>query len=907
MVRSIDRRDEWRRIVRDALAVLLVVLGVCGISDIAVGQTCSVSGSSVTLTSGSCAIAPNTTLNGTPAVHATTSGQITTNNVTINPFNGGSIGGLAETNGTIVFSSGSTITGNWSTAASAQTGGQIIFQSGSTINPSFGGGGTALLANGAGSQIIATGLAVNLGGGGNNIGAEALAGGKVTLNSGTSIDFVQGGGQNTGLLASGAGSQIISNGATVTIPNLGGAGGNDTGVRADGGASVMLNGGAVTVNGNGGGETGLLATGAGSSITGGGVTVNVSSNGGSARGGFLQNGANISLSGGSVTTSGGAGSYGFLLQAPAGVTNTLSLDGTVVSSASDAFAAQGGNAAITTTDATATGNNGILLSAANSSAVTMTSNHSTLTGAMLTDASSTSNVTLGNGTTWNMTGSSNVTNLTNNDSDIISTPASSAFKTLTAMNYTGTGGTITFNTFLGADNSPSDQLIVNGGAATGSTNLRILNANGSGDQTVANGILVVNATNGGTTTSDAFMLVGEARGGAYDYFLFRGGLNGDVPNNWFLRSTFDAPGTPSTLPGMPPELQVPPPTLPPEAPPAVLPPGTYPIIGPELATYGVVQPVARELGLATLGTLNQRIGDTMTLANAGNGAMGWDRSDWARFFGQQIDDHYQAFADPRASGWLGGFQGGIDLWRGNLVSGHRDAAGVYFGYGQAEVNVTGLVTNATATGYVLTHTGSLNLDAFSAGAYWTHYGPQGWYLDAILQETAYRGNATTQFADLPTNGSGFIASLEAGYPIPLPLGPRFVLEPQAQIIWQQVTFDDANDGLGPVGLGSTSGPTGRLGLRGQWTIEGRNGILWQPYIGVNVWRGWGAEATTNFGIDQVQLIESSTRTEVLGGVTARLNNRLSLYAQGSYLFAIDQTNESSHGGAQGNIGVRYSW
>jgi outer membrane autotransporter protein len=639
------------------------------------------------------------------------------------------------------------------------------------------------------------------------------------------------------------------------------------------------------------------------------VAVNVSSNGGNARGGFLQNGANITLSGGSVTTSGGAGSFGFLFQAPAGVTNTLGLDGTVVSSASDAFAVQGGSAAITTTDATVSGNNGILLSAAQNAAVTMSSNHSVLTGAMLTDASSTSNVTLGGGTVWNMTGSSNVTNLMNNNSDIISTPpASSAFKTLTVMNYTSSGGTITLNTFLGSDNSPSDRLIVNGGTATGATNLRILNANGPGDQTVADGILVVSTTNGGSTAPGAFSLVGEVRGGAYDYFLFRGGLNGNAPDNWFLRSTFDVPpsGVVPITPTVPP-LSVPPPILPPDPPPSTLPPGKYPIIGPELATYGVVQPVARQLGLATLGTLNQRIGDTMTLANAGTDGTERSRSDWGRFFGQQIDNHYQAFADPRADGWLAGFQGGVDLWRGNSLPGHRDAAGIYLSYGQANTNVDGLVTNPAATGYMLTRTGTLTLDAYSAAAYWTHYGPGGWYFDAILQGTIYRGTATTEFVQLPTNGSGFISSLEVGYPIPLPLGPRFVLEPQAQIIWQHVSFDDANDGLGPVGLGSTSGPTGRLGLRGQWTIDGSNGIRWQPYVGANVWRGWGAEATTSFGIDQVRLIESSTRTEVLGGITARLDNRLSLYAQGSYQFAIDQNNNSSRSGAQGNVGFRYTW
>src|SRR4029077_1744061 len=128
--------------------------------------------------------------------------------------------------------------------------------------------------------------------------------------------------------------------------------------------------------------------------------------------------------------------------------------------------------------------------------------------------------------------------------------------------------------------------------------------------------------------------------------------------------------------------------------------------------------------------------------------------------------------------------------------------------------VTGLVTNEAATNCVLRHTGGLNLDAWSGGAYWTHYGPGDWYLDAVAQGTHYQGSASTQFASLATTGFGFVTSLETGYPVPLPLfGPGFVLEPQAQIVWQHVSFDDANDGLGEVALGTTSG-----GLRGKWTI-----------------------------------------------------------------------------------------
>ena len=44
------------------------------------------------------------------------------------------------------------------------------------------------------------------------------------------------------------------------------------------------------------------------------------------------------------------------------------------------------------------------------------------------------------------------------------------------------------NTFLGADGSPSDRLVINGGTATGTTGLLIHNAAGPGLETTANGI-----------------------------------------------------------------------------------------------------------------------------------------------------------------------------------------------------------------------------------------------------------------------------------------------------------------------------------------------------------------------------------------------------------------------------------
>jgi outer membrane autotransporter protein len=528
----------------------------------------------------------------------------------------------------------------------------------------------------------------------------------------------------------------------------------------------------------------------------------------------------------------------------------------------------------------------------------------TLTGTLGTSPA----VSVSSGAALDMAGVSQIFGNVNNAGTIF-THGAGPGTTLTVANYVGAGGNLVFNTFLGADNSPSDRLVINGGTATGTTTLTIHNTTGPGEPTTANGILVVNAINGATTAPGAFALApGELRAGIFDYRLFQGGISGSDPNNWFLRSTFLVPpATPSAAPpAFPPALEpILSNVLPPDPPPATLPPGLYPIIGPEIATYGVVQPIARQMGLQILGTLHERIGDTLTLANTGGGGAGLGRSDWARFFGQGIDNRYQAFADPRARGWTGGFQGGVDVWRGSILPGHRDAAGAYVAFANGNMAVDGLVTNAAATGYAQGRTGTLGLNAYSAGGYWTHYGPSGWYLDAVVQGTYYNGNAMTQFASLPINGTGFISSLEGGYPIPLPLGPRFVLEPQAQIIWQQVTFQDSNDGLGPVGLGTTSGPTGRLGVRGAWTIISDNGQVWQPYARANLWRDWGAEATTMFGIDQVPLIEQATRLEFAGGVTAKLNQGVSVYAQAGYQFGLDGA--FIRNGVQGDVGLRYVW
>jgi len=515
-------------------------------------------------------------------------------------------------------------------------------------------------------------------------------------------------------------------------------------------------------------------------------------------------------------------------------------------------------------------------------------------------------------------------------------------------NYVGQDGTIAMNTVLGDDTSTTDHLLLLGGSASGHTFLQIANAGGLGAQTTADGIPVVELFTAGTSAEGAFTLANpELRAGAYDYRLFKGPLIPCAPplppppqplpplpgarlsvfdacQSWFLRSTFagepPGPGEPEPPPVIPPGV------LPPEPPTPG--PGLFPIIGPEIATYGVVQPMAQQLGRTMMGTHDDRLGDlyptglpcqptapvytkappVYTKAPT-DCADGWRPAIWGRLFGQQIDNHYQAFADPRTDGQIAGMQVGFDVVRSDsLIPGHKDYGGLYFSYGNANVDVTGLVTNAAATAYVLQHTGALNLNAYSGGAYWTHYGPQGWYLDLTLQGTSYGGAASTEFAALETNGSGFISSLEAGYPIALPqLGFGFVLEPQAQVLWQYVSFDSGNDGLGPVALGTTSETTARVGLKGKWTIVSDSGQVWQPYVRANYWSDFGGMANTMFGTDSALLISHAQYMDVDAGFTTKIDTHLSAFADAGYQFAVSNDGGGKRNGVKGTAGLRYQW
>ena len=271
------------------------------------------------------------------------------------------------------------------------------------------------------------------------------------------------------------------------------------------------------------------ASGSAGSITAAGTLNVTTTNALTAAVGLQGNGASILATGGGAIASAGD-AIAFL----GGTGQTATFDNfTIGNQTGDLVFADPSVATVNFNNTTADAGTNDLIDATAGSVVTLNANASTLIGAIQTGAGSMTTVNLTNGSTWTMTGSSVVSNLAVANSVVVFAPPSAGggFKTLTVGNYLGSGANLSMNAVLGGAGSPSDQIIINGGKATGSTLITINNVGGLGGQTIGPGIPLVVAVNGGTIASNAFALANTPVVGGYKYTLE------ESDQDWFLVSS----------------------------------------------------------------------------------------------------------------------------------------------------------------------------------------------------------------------------------------------------------------------------------------------------------------------------------------------------------------------------------
>ncbi|WP_137920485.1 autotransporter outer membrane beta-barrel domain-containing protein [Hydrogenophaga sp. 2FB] len=423
--------------------------------------------------------------------------------------------------------------------------------------------------------------------------------------------------------------------------------------------------------------------------------------------------------------------------------------------------------------------------------------------------------------------------------------------------YVGNGGTM--NLGVGPTGAP---LVFAGPAAsaTGTTQLQISNLGGLGSLTTGDGIEVISATGGATTTAqttrDAFSLPGgQVGGGAYAYSLHAGDASG-AGENWYLRST----GYRS-----------------------------------EASLYAVVPEQFRSLDFAMLGDRQQRIGEPRAAQDAAGGG---ERQAWGRIFNVDRDIAQQGTVSPTSSGRIRGFQTGTDLW-----GGAQWRTGVYVGKLESDMKVNGF-----ASGEVNYAAGRNVLSSRYLGGYATWLPSDGLYVDGVLQvaDHGYTAYASTGLASRGT-GDSLVASVEVGKA--LALAPRWVLEPQLQLAYQRVSLDDNTISNASVQQDIDAGWIARVGARikGRWDVG--PGPL-QLYGGLNLYKRSSGTDITRFvgtgGSTDISSRTGGTSSELALGASWRVSARTSLYGELGKLWDMGG-DARTRSGVSGSLGVKLLW
>lgn len=529
-------------------------------------------------------------------------------------------------------------------------------------------------------------------------------------------------------------------------------------------------------------------------------------------------------------------------------------------------------------------------------------------------------------------------------------------------NYVGDDARLKLQTVLAGDDAPSDRLVVAQGTLSGRTAITVENLDGQGAQTAANGIALVEATQGATSTDGAFTLANDLSVGAYQYYLFKGGVTAGSENSWFLRSSVVAPpvvAPPVTEPPViePPVVQPPtieppvieppvieppvvdPPVVEPETPitepPAVEPPIIKPPVQPPPPepepTPPAPAPGAQE-PIAAIGTPNlprPAPGQSIVLyrievpaysvvppaaallaldslgsfhERQGEQSLLRERgilpAGWARTFGSHERQQWAGAATPNLSSNVSGYQVGHDLFATLGDSGYRQHAGLFVGNARLNGKVRGF-----ALGFDDTPSGNIRLRADNLGAYWTVISPAGAYLDLVAMSTRFEGRSRSERGyTLDLDGHGVAVSLEAGYP--LRLTEQWLLEPQVQVVGQKIKLDTARDPVSKVAFHSEHYWRTRLGVRlkGEYRV---GGTPVEPYVRANLRHTLGGEDAVTFDdIDTLRSQHRATQATLGVGLAARLSDDVSLYLNTDYARSLDSQPQES---LQGSLGLRISW
>lgn len=427
--------------------------------------------------------------------------------------------------------------------------------------------------------------------------------------------------------------------------------------------------------------------------------------------------------------------------------------------------------------------------------------------------------------------------------------------------YTGEKGTINMAAIQnGSGAGIADRLIIDGGKASGSTLLDV-DGSGLGAPTIGDGIEVVTALNGATTTAqtsrDAFHLAADRMAaGAFEYQLHAGNAQGQG-ENWYLRSEYR----------------------------------------PETMLYSGLASVVRQGDISLLGNMHQRMGDEV------KPGIDEDNRAWARMIGYSGKTKLDDAAGTQTSSHTMGIQVGVDMY-----ANENWKAGMYTSILDIDSNVKGTKTGSDGKG------GNIDDNAFYVGGYATWFSGDGMYVDNVLQYGNHKSRlaATGNNGSYTVRGNTLTASTEVGKSFRLGAS-AWSLEPQAQLIYQYSDFDNSTlDGVTPtkVKMDTADSFTARLGVRLVADYDTNHGKF-QPYGRVNVWQGLGSKDKTHFSnAVATTTLESSQQyssTEVAAGLSWSIDRNLQVYGELGTQFSNGGSKSQIEAPVNASIGFKKSF
>ncbi|ASR43601.1 hypothetical protein BEN78_09675 [Xanthomonas citri pv. mangiferaeindicae] len=447
------------------------------------------------------------------------------------------------------------------------------------------------------------------------------------------------------------------------------------------------------------------------------------------------------------------------------------------------------------------------------------------------------------------------------NSGIVSLMGATPGTTLTVRgDYVGDGGVLRMSTTLEDSSSPTDRLVIDGGAVSGRTLIELTNRQGLGAQTTGDGIELVRAINGATTTAqttkDGFALVGEyVDAGAYEYRLHAADAAG-LGENWYLRSTNRG----------------------------------------EVPLFASLSGQLRTSSAGMLGNLHQRMGDATM--GSGSESAGY-RQSWGRLVSIDRSLKQGGDATPSSRGRQNGLQIGSDVWAGGNWH-----VGAYFGTLAGEMQVEG-----SARGSSNLAVGRTDLDSKFVGLYGTYEGENGFYVDTVLQGGRLRYKLVPTASDMVSGkGDSRTVSVEIGQAFPI--GRDWQIEPQLQLMHQRLSNDDVQIANALVQQDTADSLTARVGVRLKGEFETGAGLL-QPYTRVNYYRTRSDQDVSRFiGPSATADIVTPTggrSSEAAMGMTLSVNREVSLFGEVSKLWAHGDQSRSRSDDLSASVGVKVGW